>query len=286
MKTKESPSSIIHWLYNSQKSYGINWCNYDHAAQILQPADVILVNGTAPADKRIKAITESQWSQALLYLGRLHDIKDPSLRAMASDYLPCQSNTQLLLKVDLVHGVHLITLSELQDAQLRICRPSGLTDNEKQSVIRYSLSRLESHKKHAWWPAIRLLLVPWSLFPRHWRKPIFKLLAGRRLRRAVGGTVGDSFSFIQFPVLPLVKQESGGKTKLYRHYPMVFYPSDFDLSPYFDVLKYPFADQIDGKGLRLLPWKGEIGALQKTGDGAQSATAEPAPSANVTMLKP
>lgn len=284
MKTKESPSSIIHWLYNSQKNYGVNWCNFDHAAQIIEPGDVILVDGTAPADKRIKSISGSNWSQVLLYLGRLHDIKDPSLRAMASDYIPCQSNTQLLLKVDLVHGVHLITLSELQDVQLRICRPSGLTDAEKQSVIRYGLSRLENNKKHAWWPAIRLLLVPWSWFPRHWRKPIFKLLSGRRLRRAVGGTIGDSFSFIQFPILPLVKKEFDGKTKLYRHYPMVFYPSDFDLSPYFDVVKYPFADQIDGKGLRLLPWKGEIGALQQQGESSEETPVEEPPS-NVTVLK-
>lgn len=282
MKTKESPSSIIHWLYNTKKRHGVNWCSFDHAAQILSPADIVLIDGTAPADNRIKAITGSNWSQVLLYLGRLHDIKDPTLRATASDFTPCQSNTQLLLKVDLVHGVHLITLSQLQESQLRICRPRGLNDDEKQTIIRYALSRLESHKKHAWWPAIRLLLVPWALLPRGWRKPVFKLLSGRRLRRSVGGTIGDAFSFIQFPILPLVKQDSDGKTKLYRPYPMVFYPSDFDLSPYFDVIKYSFADQIDGKGLRLLPWKGEIGALQKREETPQEKSAEPS---NVTALR-
>src|SRR5699024_791368 len=235
MEPQDIKSHIIRWLYAKKESPTASWCDFHQARHLFEPADVILVDGNTLADRKVKAISGSRWSQVYLYLGRLHDIKNTSLRATVSEPLDCQSDTQLMLKVDLVQGIHITTISELRQQTFRICRPSELSAEDKQSVINYAISHISVSNKHAWWPAVRLLVVPWGVFTRKWRLRLFRYLSGRRLRRAVGGTVGDAFSFIQFPILPLVKGDNTNEHRLYRQYPFIFYAADFDLSPYFDV---------------------------------------------------
>lgn len=260
MEPENTRSNIIRWLYTKKESPTAFWCDFNQARLLLKPADVLLIDGNTLADRKIKAITGSRWSQVCLYLGRLHDIRNASLRAFINDHLDCQSDTQLIFKADLVKGMHITTLSELRQQTFRICRPHELTEDDTQNIVNYTINRASTTAKHAWWPAVRLLLVPWTLLPMHWRQRLFRALSGRRLRRAMGGTVGDAFSFIQFPILPLVRGEDDKPNKLYRQYPSVFYPADFDLSPYFDVIKYPFIGNANQK-VRLHAWDGHIGSL-------------------------
>lgn len=279
MEPQDTPSNIIRWLYTTRSSPNASWCDFNQARHLFEPTDVILIDGNTLADRKVKAISGSRWSQVYLYLGRLHDIRNSSLRATVNEHLNCQSDTQLMLKVDLVKGIHITSVSELRNQTFRICRPRGLSEEDKQSVINYAISRMSPEAKHAWWPAVRLLLVPWSLLSVRWRQRMFRYLSGRRLRRAVGGTVGDAFSFIQFPVLPLVKGEEQSTSKLYRQYPFVFFAADFDLSPYFDVVKYPFIGEAQ-KRVRLQAWDGHLGTLE-----GQELAHEKTNDNKVTMLK-
>ncbi len=261
MTSHETTSRLIRWLYTKKESPNASWCDFSQARHLFEPTDVILVDGSTLADRKVKAISGSRWSQVCLYIGRLHDIRNTSLRATLSEHLQCQTDAQLMLKVDLVQGIHITTVNELHQQHFRVCRPRGLSEDDKQTVINYAISRMSLRPKHAWWPAVRLLLVPWSLFPSRFRLRLFRYLSGRRLRRAVGGTVGDAFSFIQFPIFPLVKAKAENANRLYRQYPLIFFASDFDLSPYFDVLKYPFIGQPKGK-VQLHAWDGHLGSLQ------------------------
>lgn len=261
MDSQDTRSHIIRWLYAPKASITASWCDFNQARHLLEPTDVVLIDANTLADRKIKAISGSRWSQAYLYIGRLHDIRNSSLRAAVNEHLNCQSDTQLMLKVDLVKGIHITTISELRQQTFRICRPRGLSEEDKQSVINYAISRMSPQAKHAWWPAVRLMLVPWRLLSAKWRLRMFRYLSGRRLRRAVGGTVGDAFSFIQFPILPLVKGEEESTSKLYRQYPFIFFAADFDLSPYFDVVKYPFIGDVQ-KRVRLQAWDGHLGSLE------------------------
>ena len=44
------------------------------------------------------------------------------------------------------------------------------------------------------------------------------------------------------------------RVQLYRRNPKLFVPSDFDYSPYFEIIKYPFMDFSTHASYRLLPW--------------------------------
>jgi hypothetical protein len=249
------------WLQQQRQPAGMRLSDFERVRQELHPCDVLLVDGSSRLDQRIKRLSNSRWSRALLYLGRLHDIDDPALRAILVEYQPCEADTQLVMEASLDRGLILQPLTNLEPGHMRICRPRGLSHHDAQEVIRFAVSRLGLSSGPGWMDILRLF-VPWQLIPRRWRLALFARMAGRLLRTLTGTSVGDAFAFIQYPVLPLVKHQEDGATRLYRRHPQAFFAADFDHSPYFDVIKYAFVDQTtEHRGERLLPWKGSHGAL-------------------------
>ena len=73
--------------------------------------------------------------------------------------------------------------------------------------------------------------------------------------------IAEAFASIQYPILPLVKRSENHEVKIYRRNPKLCTPSDFDYSPYFDIIKYPFMNFAQSQPhYRLLPW--EVDKLQ------------------------
>ena len=66
--------------------------------------------------------------------------------------------------------------------------------------------------------------------------------------------IAEAFAFVQFPILPLVKHSKDNKVQLFRRNPKLCTPSDFDYSPYFKIIKYPFVDIDYRNDPQLLPW--------------------------------
>ena len=67
--------------------------------------------------------------------------------------------------------------------------------------------------------------------------------------------LAEAFASVQYPVLPFIQSVEGGKYRWYRRNSSLFVPTDFDYSPYFDVIKYPFFG--DDLGIyKKLPWHG------------------------------
>ena len=243
---------LLNWLLSERPARHVRLSDFNKVSQIVRPGDVLLLDGRSRLDHRLRAINPSRWSQTMLYLGRLHDITDPALRATLCDYYPAQADTQLLIGTRLDQGLVLMPLSSLENEHLRICRPSGLGDGEIAEVIRYAISRLNVSQGSPW-GAILLMLFPWALLPRRIRPAAFIRFAGRRLRNLTGGMVGEAFAFVQFPVMPLVKQPDNGR--LLRRHPRTHLAADFDHSPYFEIIKYPFVDQQQQSPSELVPWQ-------------------------------
>lgn len=246
---------LLNWLLHERPADDLRQSDFKQLSQTLRPGDVLLVDGRSRLDARLKNITTSRWSSSVLYIGRLHDIADPALRVTLSDYHSCDADTQLVICTRLDRGLTLQTLSSLEDEHLRICRPGGLEQGDISEVIRYAISRLGVNSGSAW-GVILWMLFPWGLLPRHWRARLFARMAGRRLRNYTGNTIGEAFAFIQFPVLPLVKQTDAGNSRLFRRHPRSHYAADFDHSPYFEIIKYPFVDQASPRYGDLIPWQG------------------------------
>jgi hypothetical protein len=68
--------------------------------------------------------------------------------------------------------------------------------------------------------------------------------------------IAEAFAFVQFPILPLVKRSADDKVQMFRRNPKLCTPSDFDYSPYFKIIKYPFVDIHYHDDHHLLPWHG------------------------------
>ena len=65
--------------------------------------------------------------------------------------------------------------------------------------------------------------------------------------------IASAFGHVSFPILPLVKRYADGETRFFRRNPKLCTPSDFDYSPYFEIIKYPFMDR-DHDNYQLIPW--------------------------------
>ena len=71
--------------------------------------------------------------------------------------------------------------------------------------------------------------------------------------------IAKAFSFVQFPILPLMKAvdaNDSAPVQMFRRNPKLCTPSDFDYSPYFEIIKYPFVGFTHGQDYHLLPWHG------------------------------
>ncbi|EKF75193.1 hypothetical protein A11A3_04415 [Alcanivorax hongdengensis A-11-3] len=232
----------------------------DSLRPVLRPCDVLLVSGHSRVDRTFKAISDSRFARAVLYIGRLHDVADPTLRALLADYTPCEPDTQLVIDTRLERGLTVQPLTTLEGRQLRVCRPQGLSEQETQDVLRFAISRIGGASVRSWPALFMLTLMPWRWLTPRWRSRLFRRWAGDVLKALSGTLAGDAFSFVQFPVLPLVK-ENGTPPRLLRLQPRAFIAADFDHSPYFEIIKAPFQMRAVPAGMDTLPWKGNQSAL-------------------------
>ena len=71
--------------------------------------------------------------------------------------------------------------------------------------------------------------------------------------------IAESFNFVHFPILPVIQCDEDFQLKLFKRNAKFCVPRDFDYSPYFEIIKYPFIDYIsDKRSYRELPWQGEF----------------------------
>jgi len=89
--------------------------------------------------------------------------------------------------------------------------------------------------------------------------------------------IAEAFAFVQFPILPLVKQSADEKVQMFRRNPKLCTPSDFDYSPYFKIIKYPFVDIHYHDDHHLLPWSGGAQLDEEETHFYMDAASEPKP---------
>jgi len=63
---------------------------------------------------------------------------------------------------------------------------------------------------------------------------------------------------VAFPIVPLVKRIEGNTVKLFRRNPLLCTPKDFDYSPFFEIIKYPFLDLTTHSSFCLVPWHSDL----------------------------
>lgn len=226
----------------------------------IRTGDVILVEGRSRVAEVIGTVTRSRWSHAALYIGRLHDVADPRLRQRIRDFYDGQPDVQLIAESQLGLGTVIRPLNVYQHRHLRICRPRDLAYEDAQLVLAYAIGRLGTRYDVRQILDLWRFYLPWSLFPRRFRSTLFRWKPGGGMRTVCSTMLAEAFASVSFPLLPLVKREVNGDVRLFQRNPKLCTPSDFDYSPYFDIIKYPYMD-FEGPtspAYRLMPWEGTV----------------------------
>ena len=69
--------------------------------------------------------------------------------------------------------------------------------------------------------------------------------------------IASAFNHVHFPVLPVMRRLENGELRLYKRNARLYTPRDFDYSPYFEIIKFPFLGIEDKSLYRNLPWDEE-----------------------------
>jgi hypothetical protein len=217
----------------------------------LQPGDVLLVEGNQRVSAAIKYLTQSTWSHAALYVGdALDEPADGGERPR-------------LVEVNLGQGCVAVPLSKYRTYNTRICRALGLTPDDRAAVVAFMVERL-GHRydmKHIF--DMLRYFMPTPPVPVRWRRRMIAFGSGDPTRAICSSMIAEAFGAIRYPILPEVTLAPGRASAqstfsreeiLHIRHHSLYTPRDFDLSPYFQVVKPTLVYGFDYKALT---WAGE-----------------------------
>jgi hypothetical protein len=234
-------------------------------ADALVPGDVLLVEGNTRMAAAIKYLTQSMWSHAALYVGPRTELQ--SLGGEA----------KTLIEADVLEGVRAVPLSSYAKFRVRICRPVNLTARDRERLVQYVIRRLghQYDLKNVFDLARYLLRPP---MPARLRRRMIACGSGDPTRAICSTLIAQAFGAVRYPILPIITRKHDGNPgraehvrELWRirHYSL-YAPRDFDISPFFEVVKPRIAKAFD---YRCAPWSESDTAA--VASGPTSAELEP-----------
>ena len=253
---------VLRWLYDKATDWltrqgppsASPLCDFNRLGFELRLGDVILIEGRSRVSEVIKVITQSPWSHSALYVGRLYDIRNPDLRQVIEYHYDGDPEDQLIIEAMMGRGTIISPLDSYKDDHMRICRPTGLAPADGEAVVAYAVKHL------GWDYDVRQILdlarffFPWSFLPRRWRSSLFEHNAGKPTRTVCSTLIAEAFMSVDFPILPFIDRDEDGSIRFFKRNPRLAAPRDFDYSPYFSIIKYPFLGINDVGLYHRLPW--------------------------------
>ena len=244
---------FISWLMHEDEITGVPPCDFDRLCFEIRPCDVLLVEGRSRVSEVIKTITQSVWTHSALYIGRMVDIRDKTVREHVSWLYDGDPEDHLIIEPLLGEGTIVSPLKKYATEHLRICRPTGLSHTDAQKVIENAVDHLGHEYDVQQILDIYRFLLPYHFIPRRWRSSLFEHNAGESTRTVCSTMIANAFSSVHFPILPVVHKSDNGY-RLYKRNTLLYTPRDFDYSPYFEIIKYPLLGLNDLAVYRQLPW--------------------------------
>lgn len=220
----------------------------------LKPGDVLLVEGNKRISSAIKYLTQSTWSHACMFIGDALGAPNDG------------SEPKTLIEADLNEGVIASPLSAYETFNTRICRPIGLSDDDRRKVVDFMIAHVGLAYDLKNVIDLARYLLPQPPIPTRWRRTMLYLGSGSPTRAICSTLIAQAFESVHYPVIPVSLGETvhayergkftATEIMISRHYSL-YTPRDFDLSPYFQVVKPTIEG---GFNYKQMVWKGDIPA--------------------------
>ena len=214
---------------------------------LLRPGDVLLVEGNQYISKVIKYLTMSTWSHSAIFVGPVD--------GAASE----NGEPHMLIEVNLGEGCVSKPLSKYCTYNTRICRPVGLAHKDREIVVTFMVGRigLKYDNKNILDMLRYFLPVP---IPQRWRRRAISLGSGDPTRAICSSLIAQAFQSVRYPILPKIENNNRRNRRsremrrrreeiYYIRHHSLFSPRDFDLSPYFAVVKPTIERGFDYRGI-------------------------------------
>lgn len=233
--------------------------NLDNLKKHIRPGDVVLMEGKARISQIIKYLTQSSWSHSGIYVGdRL--VREDHPEHERYRLLLGEEAEHLLVEADLASGVSAVPLSKYADFNLRVCRPYCISDDDLEEVIEHVIAHIGDGYDRRHIIDLGRYLTPFHLIPARYRRKAF--FFGKSDSRSVicSSLIAEAFLKVRYPILPVLpaslrEERAEGHFPWGRRmrgvHPRLALPRDFDLSPYFRIVKFNSVEEgpIDYRGL-------------------------------------
>jgi hypothetical protein len=162
-----------------------------------------------------------------------------------------------VIEADLLEGVRAVGLETFAGLPMRICRPVSLSPPDVQAAIAHAVARL-GHRydlKHIF--DLMRWLLPKPPVPARWRRQLLSLGSGDPTRAICSMLVAEALQSVRYPILPRVERLKRVDAPeladmidltsevLHTRHASLLVPRDFDLSPYFAIVKPTLARGFD-----------------------------------------
>lgn len=223
----------------------------------IRKGDIILVEGEQRVSEVIKYLTQSSWSHAAIYIGdELVRHRSPQLgqvRALFGDEVH-----YLLVEALVEEGVVVSPLSKYINFNIRVCRPHSLRKDHLQLILDEVIGQLGYDYDLQNVFDLARYFLPVSLIPRRFRRKALQFGSGLPTQVICSGMLASAFDKVGFPIVPRVTAHTHDKPRplsllsrlvplahtaappltFHRPHHTLITPRDFDLSPYFEIIKF------------------------------------------------
>jgi hypothetical protein len=210
---------------------------------LIKPGDILLIEGRTHIAGVIKYLTQSTWSHAALYVGPLDG-------QVSSKGEPCD-----LVESNLEAGIISVPLSTYFDYHTRICRPVGLSPEDRQTVCDYAVERIGLQYDLKNIVDLGRYLVPLPV-PQRFRRRMIALGSGDPTKLICSALIAEAFAAVGYPILPAIEHVESAKARreIYHiRHSSLYAPRDFDISPYFAIIKPTIEMGFDYKKIAWAP---------------------------------
>ncbi len=256
-------SQVIQWIVKPRATYTEGLIDFERLQQEILPGDVLLVEGQSQVSRIIQTVTQSRWSHSAICVGCYADFAQYVPEGVDLSDAKANPNKPYLVEAELGKGTILEPVEQYHDFRVRVCRATGLSEKDRNIIVEFVTGRLGAEYNVRQLLDLARFLFPYEVLPRRWRSSLFEHNAGPETKIVCSTLIADAYQSVKFPILPILspteEEQSGRKGhpsehRLFKRNSKLFSPADFDISPFFSIVKFPKFTWGDGSHYHQLPW--------------------------------